>query len=95
MLVLSRKINQSIVIGDNIEIMLVDIRGDQIKLGINSLTKVLCEKNTEGKYHVPYEGDKKEMYSCKYCGSSYYTIKELTSELCLRNPKGKFHVPAK
>ena len=36
MLVLSRKINQSIVIGDAIEIMLVDIRGDQIKLGINA-----------------------------------------------------------
>lgn len=36
MLVLSRKINQSIVIGDDIEIMLVDIRGDQIKLGINA-----------------------------------------------------------
>ena len=36
MLVLSRKINQSIVIGDNIEIMLLDIRGDQIKLGINA-----------------------------------------------------------
>ena len=36
MLVLSRKINQSIVIVDNIEIMLVDIRGDQIKLGINA-----------------------------------------------------------
>lgn len=36
MLVLSRKINQSIIIGDNIEIMLVDIRGDQIKLGINA-----------------------------------------------------------
>lgn len=36
MLVLSRKINQSIVISDNIEIMLVDIRGDQIKLGINA-----------------------------------------------------------
>lgn len=40
MLVLSRKINQSIVIGDNIEIMLVDIRGDQIKLGINALKSV-------------------------------------------------------
>lgn len=36
MLVLSRKINQSIIIGDNIEIMLIDIRGDQIKLGINA-----------------------------------------------------------
>jgi len=36
MLVLSRKLNQSIIIGDDIEIMLVDIRGDQIKLGINA-----------------------------------------------------------
>ena len=62
---------------------------------VSGLTSGSCSKNPEGKYHVPYEGDKKEMYSCKYCGSSYYTIKELTSELCLRNPKGKFHVPAK
>lgn len=34
MLVLSRKINQSIMIGDNIEVMVVDIKPDQIKLGI-------------------------------------------------------------
>ena len=36
MLVLSRKLNQSIIINENIKIMLVDIRGDQIKLGINA-----------------------------------------------------------
>ena len=49
MLVLSRKINQSIVIGDNIEIMLVDIRGDQIKLGINApkSVKILEKKFTK------------------------------------------------
>jgi len=34
MLVLSRKVNQSIIIGDNIEVMVVDIKPDQIKLGI-------------------------------------------------------------
>ncbi|MEK6795509.1 MAG: carbon storage regulator CsrA [Spirochaetota bacterium] len=34
MLVLSRKLNQSIVIGDSIEVMVVDIKGDQIKVGI-------------------------------------------------------------
>ena len=45
MLVLSRKINQSIVIGDNIEIMLVDIRGDQIKLGINAPRDVKIFRN--------------------------------------------------
>lgn len=36
MLVLSRKTNQSIIIGENIEIMIVDIKGDQIKIGINA-----------------------------------------------------------
>lgn len=34
MLVLSRKLNQSIIIGDSIEVMVVDIKGDQIKVGI-------------------------------------------------------------
>jgi carbon storage regulator len=34
MLILSRKINESIMIGDQIEISIVDIKGDQIKLGI-------------------------------------------------------------
>jgi carbon storage regulator len=36
MLVLGRKINQSIIIGDNIEIVVVDIRKDQVKLGIKA-----------------------------------------------------------
>lgn len=34
MLILSRKINESIIIGDNIEFSVVDIKGDQVKLGI-------------------------------------------------------------
>jgi len=36
MLVLSRKNNQSIILGDDIEIMIVEIRGDQVKLGIKA-----------------------------------------------------------
>lgn len=34
MLILSRKTNERIIIGEDIEIAVVDIRGDQVKLGI-------------------------------------------------------------
>jgi carbon storage regulator len=36
MLVLTRKRDESIVIGDDIKITVVDIRGDQVKLGIEA-----------------------------------------------------------
>ena len=36
MLVLSRQRGESIRIGDNIEIMIVDIRGDKVRLGITA-----------------------------------------------------------
>ncbi|MFC4736958.1 carbon storage regulator CsrA [Bacillus daqingensis] len=36
MLVLSRKQNQSIKIGDDIELTVVSVEGDQVKLGINA-----------------------------------------------------------
>ena len=36
MLVLSRQRDETIVIGDNIEITVVDIRGDKVRLGINA-----------------------------------------------------------
>jgi len=36
MLVLTRKLNESIQIGDNIEITVLSVQGDQIKLGIKA-----------------------------------------------------------
>lgn len=40
MLVLSRKKDQSIIIGDNIEISIVDIQGDVIRIGIEAPKEV-------------------------------------------------------
>lgn len=36
MLVLARKIGQSIVINDNIEVLVIEVRGDQVRLGIDA-----------------------------------------------------------
>ena len=36
MLVLSRRPNESIMIGDNVEIKIVEVKGDYVKLGINA-----------------------------------------------------------
>jgi len=36
MLVLSRQKDESIMVGDNVEITIVDVRGDKVRLGINA-----------------------------------------------------------
>jgi len=36
MLVLSRQKNESIMIDDDVEITIVDVRGDKVRLGINA-----------------------------------------------------------
>ncbi len=40
MLVLSRQRDESIVIGDNIVVTIVDIRGDKVRLGIQAPTEI-------------------------------------------------------
>lgn len=50
MLVLSRKINESIIINDDIKVTVVDIRGDKVRLGI------------EAPSHIPVH--REEIYRC-------------------------------
>ncbi len=40
MLILARKVNERILIGSNIEIVVVDIKGDQVKIGIKAPPEV-------------------------------------------------------
>jgi len=61
---------------------------------IFALTSASCNKNPEGKHHVPYEGSEKKTYTCKYCGTDRSSIFSLTSASCNKNPKGKNHIPA-
>jgi carbon storage regulator len=43
-LVLTRKRNQSIVIGDDIEVAVIDIRGDQVRLGVAAPGRVAVHR---------------------------------------------------
>ena len=44
MLVLARKTNESIMIGEDIEVVIIDIKGDQVKLGIKAPKKVAVHR---------------------------------------------------
>jgi carbon storage regulator len=36
MLILGRRKSESIVVGENVEVVIVDVRGNKVKLGINA-----------------------------------------------------------
>jgi carbon storage regulator len=44
-LVLARRVNESIIIGDEIEVVVVDIKGDQVKLGIRAPRNVSVHRS--------------------------------------------------
>ena len=44
MLVLTRKINESIMIGDSIEVVVVEVHGEQVRLGIKAPREVAVHR---------------------------------------------------
>lgn len=40
MLALARKVNESIIINDNVEVAILEIKGDQVKIGISATKSV-------------------------------------------------------
>jgi carbon storage regulator len=44
MLVLTRKLNESIMVGDDVKITIVDVKGDQVKLGITAPRQIAVHR---------------------------------------------------
>ncbi len=57
MLVLSRRCNESITIGDNVVVTIVDIRGDKVRLGIEAPGEIPVHRQ---EVYEAIQRDKKE-----------------------------------
>jgi len=55
MLVLSRKVNEQIVIGDNVRVTVVSIRGNQVRLGFEAPQDVLIFRDELRAGHVGHQ----------------------------------------
>ncbi len=64
MLVLSRQRDETIMIGDEIEISVVDIRGDKVRLGISAPTRIAVHRKEV------YEAIRKENAQAARLGAS-------------------------
>jgi carbon storage regulator len=72
MLALARKVNESIVIDNNIEVTVLDIKGDQVKLGIAAPKSIpvyrkeiyiqIQEANKEAAEHTPTPEDVNKLF---------------------------------
>ena len=57
MLVLTRKVGQSIVIGDEIEVVVLEVRGEQVRVGIRAPKSVTVHRK---EVYEQIQGDPKE-----------------------------------
>jgi len=62
MLVLSRRKDESIMIGDDVEVTIVDVRGDKVRLGITAPRKIPVHRR-EVYEAIRREKEKKETTS--------------------------------
>lgn len=60
---------------------------------ISNLTDSTCRKSPNER-HIPYSGEEKNNYYCKYCGSRASTISNLAGSTCRKSPNER-HIPAK
>ncbi len=44
MLVLTRKVNQSIIIGEGVEVVILEVRGEQVRIGIKAPRSVTVHR---------------------------------------------------
>jgi carbon storage regulator len=80
MLILSRKVDESIIIGDDVFVSIVDIKGDQVKLGIQA------PKDVKVYRQEVYEAIQSENVAAAQAGTVLPVIKRFAGKK--GNPKG-------
>lgn len=80
MLILARKVDESIIIGDDIFVSIVDIKGDQVKLGIDA------PKNIKVYRQEVYDAIQSENLAAARTGPVLPEIKRLTGK---KQPENK------
>ena len=74
MLILSRKVDERIIIGDDIYVSIVDIKGDQVKLGIQAPADIKVYR------HEVYEAIQKENVAAARTSAVLPEIKRLAGK---------------